>query len=111
MAVNVALPLFGTPGQELSEGISLGGQQLRGLAGELQARLARAADTLDKLAAAGWSARLGYHDAVLAHPEVQTEGDARRKLQEAGVDPGDFVIIEELFGEDGAVGWTRTGHA
>ncbi len=111
MAVNVALPLFGTPGQEMEEGAALDGRRLRGLGADLHARLDKAADALDKLTAAGWTAWLGFHDALLAHRDVQTEEDARRKIQEAGLNPDDFVIIEEVSGDDSAPGWSRTGYA
>src|SRR5215813_1011114 len=53
MGVTVCLPLFGNPGHELEEGTSVKGQHLRNLAAELQDRLQKAGDTLDKLASAG----------------------------------------------------------
>jgi hypothetical protein len=96
MSVNVALPLFGTPGQELEEGSAAQAKRLRAFAAELNGRLERAAETLDKMAAAGWTARVAVHDLMFAHPDVQTEPDARRRIKELGLDPEAFVIIEDL---------------
>jgi hypothetical protein len=100
MGVNVSLPLFGAPGQELEEGRPLHGPQLRALAGRLGARLEKAAEALDKLEAAGWTAQLGFHDAILHHPTARTEPEVRKLLHDAGLDPGDFIILEDVTGEE-----------
>jgi hypothetical protein len=94
------MPLFGAPGQELEEGRELRGQQLRGLAGGLAARLGKAADALDKLEAAGWTACLGFHDAILSHPGARTEADVRKLLHDAGVQADDFIIFDDVTGEE-----------
>jgi hypothetical protein len=100
MAVNVCLPLFGNPGHELEEGAAVRGQQLREMAAALQERLSRAADTLDKLAAAGWSASVAMHDVLLSRPDVHTAADAATRLREAGVDPEALMIVEEVDEDD-----------
>jgi hypothetical protein len=96
MAVTVCLPLFGTPGHELEEGAAVRGRQLRDLAEQLQERLGRAADTLDRLAADGWSSRLAMYEVILLHPDVTTREEAARRLQGLGLDPGGFMIIEDV---------------
>ena len=96
MGVTVCLPLFGNPGQELEEGSALKGQQLRDLAGQLHDRLGRAADTLDRLAAAGWSFRLAMYEVLLLHPDVSTREEVVRRLQALGLDAR--VYLTEAFG-------------
>jgi hypothetical protein len=86
MGVTVCLPLFGNPGHELEEGAKLRGQQLRDLAAALQERLTQAADTLDKLEAAGWSARLAAFDVLLSLAGVETREEAERRLRALGVE-------------------------
>jgi hypothetical protein len=101
MPVTVSLPLFGNPGHELEEGAALKGQQVRDLADQLHERLRRAADTLDNLAAAGWSSRLAMYEVLLLHPDVLTKEEAVRRLQALGLDPEGFMIIEDVEDEDG----------
>jgi hypothetical protein len=96
MGVTVCLPLFGNPGQELEEGSAVRGQQLHDLAGQLHDRLGRAADILDRLAAAGWSSRLAMYDVILLHPDVSTAAAAVRRLQALGLDPAEFMIVEDV---------------
>lgn len=79
MGVTICLPLFGPPGRELDEGAALMGQQLRNLATELHERLHNAADTLDRLAAAGWSTRVAMYDVILTRQEIETKEDAVRR--------------------------------
>lgn len=100
MAVHVCLLLFGSPGQELEEGTALHGKQLRDLAAELQGRLHQAADTLDQLRAAGWTATLALHDVLFTHPAVTTRAEAERALAALGLDANAFMIVEELDEED-----------
>ncbi len=100
MAVVVCLPLFGPPGRELEEGAALQGARLRQLATELGERLGRAADTLDRLTANGWSAKVAMYDALLSRPGVETAEEAARRLRESGAAPEDFLIIEEVEDED-----------
>jgi hypothetical protein len=95
MAVNVCLPLFGNAGHELEEGASVSGQQLRTLADELQERLRKAADTLDKLVSAGWTAQTALYDVLLQHDQVQTRADAEQRLRDLGIDPAELMIFEE----------------
>jgi hypothetical protein len=96
MSVNVCMPLFGNPGQELEEGIPLKGQHLRTLAEDLHARLYQAADMLDRVAAAGWTTQLAMHDVLLLHEDVQTTEEAVRRLRELGIDPEGLMILEEV---------------
>ncbi len=100
MGVVVCLPLFGPPGRELEESPVLHGRQLRTLAAELKARLERAADTMDRLTAAGWSARVVEFDAMLSKPGIVTQDDAERQLQALGIAVDEFIIIEEVDDED-----------
>jgi hypothetical protein len=96
MGVTVCLPLFGNPGQEMEEGAALKGEHLRNLAVELQERLQWAADTLDRLAAAGWRARVAMYDAILLHTGVQTREEAERRLLELSIDPAELMIVEDV---------------
>jgi hypothetical protein len=105
MGVTVCLPLFGPPGRELEEGSDVKGVQLRMLASELQDRLSKAADTLEKLHAAGWSARVAMYDVILARLGVETKEEAERRLGELGLAAEEFLIIEDIEEEE------ETGHA
>jgi hypothetical protein len=96
MGVTICLPLFGPPGRELEEGSDLKGVQLRKLAGEFQERLSKAADTLDKLHAAGWSARVAMYDVILTRTGVETKADAEHWLGELGLAAEEFLIIEDV---------------
>ena len=100
MGVTVCLPLFGPPSRELEEGSVLKGPQLRTLAIELQERLNRAADTLDRLTAAGWSARVALYDAILTRAGVETKERAESLLGELGLVVDDFIIIEDVEEEE-----------
>jgi hypothetical protein len=100
MAVNVCLPLFGTPGRELEEGAAVRGQQLRELGDALRDRLHEAAAMLDKLAAAGWTTQLAMYEVFLLHDAVQTREEAVRRLRELEIDPEQLMIIEEVDEDD-----------
>jgi hypothetical protein len=100
MSVTVCLPLFGTPGHELEEGGPVTGKQLRDLAEQLSDRLRKAADTLDRLTAAGWSPHLGMYDIILIRPDVGARDEAVRRLQSMGLNPDDFMIIEDVEEEE-----------
>jgi hypothetical protein len=101
MAVTVCLPLFGSPGHELEEGSTVKAQQLRDLADRLAERLRKAADTLDKLTAAGWSGHLGMYDIILVGTNLSTREEAVQQLQAMGLNPDDFMILEDVEEEDG----------
>ncbi len=105
MGVTVCLPLFGPPGRELDEGAALKGQQLRKLASELQERLSKAADHLDRLAAAGWSTRVAIYDVILTHSGVETKDEAVRLLGELGISTEELILIEDVEEEE------EPGHA
>ncbi len=60
----------------------------------------RAAETLDRLAAEGWSARVALYDVLLARQGVETRDEATRQLTALGVNPEDLVIVEEIEEED-----------
>jgi hypothetical protein len=73
---------------------------LRDLATDLTERLNSAADTLDRLAAAGWSARVAMYDALLSRAGVETRDEAERRLRELGVTVDDLIIVDEPDDED-----------
>jgi hypothetical protein len=100
MGVVICLPLFGPPGRELEEEESVGAGRLRKLATELNERLGRAADTLDRLTANGWTARVAMYDLILSQPGVETRDEAERRLRALGVAPEDLLIIEEVDDEE-----------
>jgi hypothetical protein len=100
MAVIISLPLFGPLGHELEEGSGVKGRQLRDLGTDLQDRLQRAAETLDRLAAADWSARVALYDVLLSRKGVETRAEALRQLTALGIDPEELVIVEEIEEED-----------
>lgn len=95
MSVHITLPLFGGPGHELEENGPVNGRQLRQLGGQLNERLQRAAETIDKLLAAGWQTRVAVDDIVLSRAGVETADEATRRLRELGLDPEHFVLFEE----------------
>src|SRR5262249_30341201 len=105
MGVTVCLPLFGPPGRELEEGSDVKRVQLRRLAAELQDRLSKAADTIEKLHAAGWSTRVAMYDVMLTRRGVEAQDEAVRQLSELGFDAEEFIIIEVVEEEE------ETGHA
>ncbi len=105
MGVTICLPLFGPPGRELEEGSDVKGVQLRKLAAELQERLSRAADMLEKLHAAGWKTRVAMYDVILTRPGVDTSDEAVRFLGELGLAAEEFIIMEDVEEEEEA------GHA
>jgi len=98
--VVICLPLFGPPGRELEEGDAIRGPRLRQLATELNDRLQKAADALDRLTANGWSAKVAMYDVMLSQAGVETQEEAVRRLRELGVAPEDLLIIEEVEDED-----------
>ena len=59
-------------GQELEEGAPVRGQQVRELATSLGERLLAAADLLDRLTAAGWSAAGWYGPTTNCSPSART---------------------------------------
>ena len=100
MGVTVSLPLFGEPGREFGEATPLTGGQVRELATSLHERLDKAAGTIDTLATAGWSARVALFDAILEHPRVTTRAEAENQLRAQGIDPEEFIIVEDFDDED-----------
>jgi hypothetical protein len=100
MGVTVCLPLFGNPGRELEEGAAVQGRQLRDLGTELHARLHCAADTLDRLTTAGWTAHVALFDVLLSYKGVETTADAMQRLQALGIDPQELMIVEDVEEED-----------
>lgn len=105
MGVTICLPLFGPPGRELEEGSDVKAVQLRQLATELQERLNRAADVLEKLHTAGWSTRVAMYDVILTRRGVATKDEAVQRLGELGLTTEEFLIIEDIEEEE------ETGHA
>jgi hypothetical protein len=104
MGVVITLPLIGKPGQELGEGSAVTGARLRDWSRDLAARLAGAAEILDKLAGAGWEARAGLHDVLLSNPDVGTGAEARTRLDGLGIDPDRVQIVEVPESPEGPAG-------
>ena len=100
MGVTVCLPLFGNPGHELEEGMRAKSRDLRDLADALRDRLVRAADTLDKLTAGGWTAEVAMFDLILSHPKVAAKEQAEQNLRALDIDPEPFLIIEDVEEEE-----------
>ncbi len=100
MAVVVSLPLFGSPDRELEEKAKVTGTDLRNLAKNLHERLDKAADLLDRLRAAGWSAQAASYDLMLSHPAVQSKDEAIQRLQGLNVDVEQLLIIDEIDEEE-----------
>jgi hypothetical protein len=100
MGVVICLPLFGPPGREMEEGEAVEGRRLRELGSQLHERLERAADTLDRLTANGWTARVAMYDLILSQPGVDTQEEAGRRLRAIGVAPEELLIIEEVDDAD-----------
>ena len=100
MSVIICLPLFGPPGRELDEGTALHSRQLRELATELQARLLKAADMVDRLRADGWAIEVAMYEALLSQKGVETEEEAAKRLQALGMSVEEFMIVEEVDEED-----------
>jgi hypothetical protein len=96
MAVVISLPLFGPPGRELDEGTDVNGRRLRDLAGQLSERLEKAAITVDRLSADGWSAKTALYDVLLARKGIETREEAERHLRSLNIDPEELILIEEL---------------
>src|SRR5438874_5204846 len=101
MSVNVCLPLFGAPSHELEAEGAVRGKHLRTLGDDLRERLQRAADTLDRLEAAGWAATVAMYEIALTHPGVETQEQAEQHLLATGLDPVEFMIVEEIEDSDG----------
>jgi hypothetical protein len=98
MGVTVCLPLFGDPGRELEQRAS--SADLRRLGDDLRQRLFGAADTLDKLAAGGWSAQVGLFDLILQHPQVASREQAEARLRALGIEPEELLIVEDVEEEE-----------
>jgi hypothetical protein len=98
MGVTVCLPLFGAPEHELEERAT--SKELRALADSLRERLLRAADALDRLTADGWSAQPAAFELILSHPGVASKEQAEQRLRAAGLDPQQFLIVEDVEDEE-----------
>ncbi|HEY7315603.1 MAG TPA: hypothetical protein VH643_40115 [Gemmataceae bacterium] len=68
-------------------------------------RLNKAADSLDRLTAAGWGTRIALYDVILTRPGVDTKEEAVRLLGELGLAADEFIIMEDVEEEE------ETGHA
>jgi len=104
MAVSVSLHLFGKPAWELDrEGEEVDANELRALGESLRQRLHAAADAVERLTAKGWEAQLTLYDISLGHPYIDTEADARARIEDLGLDPEEFSFMEyedEEWGEE-----------
>jgi hypothetical protein len=100
MGVTVCLPLFGNPGHELEEGARAKSQDLRILADGLHDRLLKAAETLDKLTADGWTAQVAMFDLIVSHPQMSTKEGVEQRLRSLEIDPEPFLIIEDVEDEE-----------
>jgi hypothetical protein len=102
MGVNVIVPLFLNPGQEMEEGGPVKAQQLRDLGQNLHDRLAKAAAILETLTRAKWDSQVGLYDIYLTHPDVHTHDQALQEMRALGVNPKDVTIDEweDILPED-----------
>jgi hypothetical protein len=96
MGVTVCIPLFAHAGKELDEGSAVTGKQLRDLAEDLDGRLKKAADIVDRLLGAGWSTQMATSDVLLSHQEVRSREDALQRLQALSIDPEELLIVEDF---------------
>ena len=94
MSVNVFLPLFLKPGDELEEGADITADELRELATDLDDRLQSTASILHKLRRDGWTAQTSLYAVSCAHEDVCTVDEAEARLRQLGIDPGDLTIDE-----------------
>jgi hypothetical protein len=95
MTVHVSLFLFGKPAQELDkEGEEIEAGHVRALAGELNERLLKAADAIDRLTAHGWDATMMLYDVTLTHPYIHTEVEARGRFEDLGLNADEFCFME-----------------
>jgi hypothetical protein len=105
MAVSITVHLFGKPAWELNkEGEAVEPDELRALGEDLRARLRAAADAIERLTAKGWEATLMLYDVDLSHPYVDTEADARARVEDLGLDPEEFSYME-FEDEEGEEEW------
>jgi hypothetical protein len=94
MAVTLMLYLFGKPGVELHEGGEVTPKELRDLADDLHARLAEAAEIVEKLTGAGWEAEMTLYDVMMSHPYVESAVQAEAILHDLGIEPGKVYVDE-----------------
>src|SRR5262245_61821031 len=99
MSVNVCLPLFGAPADELEAEKAISGKQLRALGHELRERLLKAAELLERMEAGGWSAQPAMYEVVLTRFGVETREQAEQQIRAIGIDPSELMIIEEVEDE------------
>jgi len=102
MSVTISIHLFGKPAAELDgEGETIEAAKIRQLGEQLHLRLGAIADALDKLTGAGWEASLGLYDVLLSHPYIESEADARGRIEDLGLDPDHFDFLEWEDEEEG----------
>lgn len=95
MPVTISIYLFGKPAQELNnEGEAIEAAPIRQLGEQLHLRLNTIADALDKLTGAGWEASMGLYDVLLSHPYIDSEADARGRIEDLELDPDNFDFLE-----------------
>jgi hypothetical protein len=87
--------LFSKPAHELDrEGEEVEPNEVRALADHLQQRLRETADALEKLTTHGWEATMMLYDICLSHPYINTEAEARGRIEDMGLNPDDFCFME-----------------
>jgi hypothetical protein len=99
MAVSISIPLFMKPADEIpGSGDFVTEAQLGELAGELHARLMKAASIVGNLHAAGLENSLCMYD-VEYWTDWATPAQAEQQLRKLGIDPADVSL--QQFDENG----------
>jgi hypothetical protein len=95
MPISIMMHLFSKPAIELGkEGEPIDAADVRLLADELHSRLRSAADAMDCLTGKGWDAQMALYDVILSHPYIDSEADARDRIEDLGLNPDDFCYLE-----------------
>ena len=95
MPISMLLHLFFKPGIELNkEGEPIEPSDLRALADDLHLRLRNAAEAVETLTGKGWDAEMALYDVILSHPYINSEEDARERIEDLGLDPNQFCYLE-----------------
>jgi hypothetical protein len=86
--------LVGNPEHYLTENQPVTPPELRDLGRRLHAHAAEAADLVEKLTAAGWTARADGRHVNLFHPTFETEREAKAQLRSLAIDSPLLNICE-----------------
>lgn len=95
MPISIMMHLFSKPAIELDkEGEAIDAADVRRLAEDLHNRLRAAADALECLTSKGWEAQMALYDVILSHSYIDSEADARGRIEDLGLNPDDFCYLE-----------------